>query len=331
MFDPLDMAGDDGVRVDDSKANCPAPGVYQGVPLATYHGWDACSNGRLADLIDRSPAFCRMNALAPYSSNTEGAGLLGDATHAAILEPAKFEERFEVAGPCAAVITSPKSPRKGEKCGAPGKEIASVGWVCGTHSDDTAKPSRLVVLPQAGFDLCRRMRDAVWADDEARELLAHGLREVSLVWTDPITGLRCKARPDNWHVPGRVVVDVKTTSGGTNREAWSRILNAMGYYRQAPWYLEATANCAPLMGKAEPAESFAFVVVENTAPHEVAVYELGVQTITAGLFEIESARARYAECRRRDDWASKINGVPKVDIPEWRLRALIPRGTEFEG
>lgn len=305
----------------------PPPGLYD-VPPATYHRWDCASNSTLCDLLDRSPLFARMRQSQPWRAPS--AESVGTVAHAVILEPDAVDARFMVSDQCSA--------SKGDKtrCSNPGMNQRAGLWYCNVkgHADqggpaaETPDPRLLVLRPT--LDLALRMRDAVWADPDARDLLQRARREVSGVWIDPDTGLPCKFRPDAWDLEGRVVTDLKTTSdGGHAEDAWARIVAYMKYYRQASWYSGGARMLAPVL-KVAPPEAFCWVAVEDSEPFEVGVYECDDLTRIAGRFEMDAANLTYAECVRSGLWPSRQPGIPRIRLPEWSLKRLLPEDRSFE-
>lgn len=69
-------------------ATVPEPGVYPGVPWATYHAWDACSASRLSRLA-RSPRHLRAHLGGQVDDET-AAKTSGRLLHIAVLEPERF-------------------------------------------------------------------------------------------------------------------------------------------------------------------------------------------------------------------------------------------------
>lgn len=248
-----------------------------------YRRLDAVSSSRLSDL-DRSPAYCRWRIDHPDRDDTD-ATRIGDATHAAVLTPDLFRTAY---------LAAPECDRRTKA----GKEA---------YAAAQAASAGKVLLPADDYDLCLRLRDAVERNHEARALLdACTHFEQSVLWTDEVTGLACKARFDA--LSPACVVDLKTTRSA-QAHGFIRSIISYGYHRQAAWYLRA-ARAVGL-----DARDFAFVVAEKAAPYQVAVYRLDVAALEYGAEECDDLLAMYAQCVRTKEWP----GYPSATLalPRW--------------
>ena len=263
-------------------------GVHRDVPFGVYTAWDAASNSALGHL-QRSPAHLRAYLEEP-PADTEALAL-GRAVHAAILEP----------------------------------ELFARSYVRGVDGDGRTKAvkdaraqlaldyPRATVLRPAEYDTCIRMRDSVHAHGRAAGMLAgDGACELSAVWNDPATGVRCKARFDRHSIdlPGGVIVDVKTTRDASRR-AFERSIFAFGYHRQAAMYLEA-ARVLDV-----PARHFVLIAIEKEPPYAVAVYRLTEGAIDAGAEQMRALLARYRVCRETGEWPGYPDEVQDIALPPW--------------
>lgn len=249
-----------------------------------YHRLDAVSASRLSDM-DRSPAYCRWRIDHPHEDTD--ATRIGDATHAAVLTPDLFRARY---------VAAPECDRRTKA----GKDAYAAA-----EAEAAARGG--VILPNADFDLCLRLRDAVWQNEEARALLESCTAfEQSIAWKDSGTRLQCKARFD---ALGDITIpDLKTTRSA-QASGFIRSVVSYGYHRQAAWYLRGAAECGL------PARDFAFIVVEKAAPFQVAVYRLDKAALDTGATECADLLAQYAECRKANDWPGYPGGV--LSLPKW--------------
>lgn len=282
-----------------SRTACPAPGIYRGVPAREYHAWDGASNSRLSAMHGRSPAHLRHEMDNPRES-TE-AMILGDAIHLAILQPELWPGIYTVGGQCAATTKS-----TGHRCRNAGVVRRGDEWFCGVKGHDPrpgeADPAGFTILSDEHWRTCLRLRDAVQAHADVAALLHRATdREVSIVWDDPETGVRCKARLDAvaWDVG--MVGDLKSTTDASPA-AFSRSVWNFGYHRQAAHYLNGCAVLAG-MGLIERApDSWVFLPAEKSEPFPVAFYPLEDDAIEAGRHQLRRLLARYAECLSSDCW-----------------------------
>jgi hypothetical protein len=143
-----------------------------------------------------------------------------------------------------------------------------------------------------------------------------GIAERSLYWTDPATGVRCRARPD-WlkELPGLTLcVDLKTIRT-SDPETVSRAIREHAYHQQDPHYIDGISAVL------RPEDvRFIFVFVSKQAPHLITVRELTDQDRDIGRARNERALRIYAECTATDtwpDWTGPVAEIPQIGMPTW--------------
>lgn len=267
----------------------PAPGIYPGVSRAEYESWQAINVSRLAH-FDRSAAHAREAILYPKAPTA--AMDLGTATHAAILEPGRFELDFAAAPECDRRTTV-------------GKKV----W-----SDFLAANPDKAHLTADEYDRVRGMRDAVWAHPVASEMLRGGHNEVGIVWADKETGLLCKGLIDHigpfdgWSW----VVDVKKTTDA-RPHAFGRTIKNLHYGAKLAWYLDGCNAIAPRERRG------AWLAVEELPPYGVRIYEPDEEAMKAGRLKFKRWLWLYAEALRTNEWPSYEAGIAPLTArdTEW--------------
>jgi len=269
----------------------PDDGLHRNIPAAEYHLLPAVSVSR-AKTAERSMKHYHYALTHPTEQTAAMA--LGTATHTAILEPDRFEAEY---------AKSPKWDMRTKK----GKEAAAQFEL--DHPDQ-------IRLTEDEWDLITGMQAAVWEHPIASEILGGGgIVEASAVWTDPATGLRCKARPDlitmwdGWNH----VVDLKTTKDASRKEFARQIAN-LKYYWQSAHYLDGLDIIAPA------SRCFSFLAVENTPPHGVAIYTMDESDIDQGRAELAKVIAAIAECERENVWPGYPAEITDIHMPAWAQR-----------
>jgi hypothetical protein len=129
-------------------------------------------------LMDISPHHYRHHTV----KETE-AMRIGRATHLAVLEPERYHRE---------IVIWTGGTRRGKK------------W-----DQFRAEHEGMLILKEQDHEQAMRLSKAVRNDTHAARLLSGGSSEVSRVWCDPRTRLKCKARVD-YEAEGRIV-DLKTT------------------------------------------------------------------------------------------------------------------------
>lgn len=259
-------------------------GLFPGVPAEEYHSWDAMSASRLKILRSKTPAHLRAEMLNPREP-TE-ALILGQAIHAAVLEPDLYRSSF--------CVVAPRNTKKGKEEAAAAKEAGKTA------------------LTRAQAETVEAVRHAVRSHPKIGRIL-DGNAELSAVWDDPDTGLLCKARFDDTCRWGRAIVDLKTTRSAMAGD-FSRSAFDLGYHLQAAHYL-AGAN---LLGI--EASSFVIVAVEKDPPFAVQVFMLEPKAIELGKFELARLKEIYHDCISSGRWPGGTDRVELLRLPPWAER-----------
>ena len=216
---------------------------------------------------------------------------LGSALHAALLEEHAFDDMIAPAPIC------DRRTKEGK---------ATWAAFCASHGHK-------IILPADDYDAVMRMAASITSHREAGRLLFHDDRivETPLRWTDPATGIDCKAKPD-CYIPRAAIVDVKTC---TNPEtgAFARAALDLGYHRQAAFYLDAVHAAGDT-----DCGRFFFIAVSNKPSYEASVLSLDQAEIDLGRRQNAELLCRLEECRRTGQWASPwATGVNLLTFPKW--------------
>jgi hypothetical protein len=222
-------------------------------PLAAYLD---CANYVSSSALRRFARTGQSPESAMRTSVVPKEATLGDALHAILLEPERFDEDFYTGAHAALPAESPDAPAEQRT------------WLSETACKALAK-----------------MRDAVLGYDRLplREWLERGEREISCYWTDEHGG-RWKARPDC--LCDDVIVELKTASDiRPNHFLKSR--RRFGYDLQAAHYLDGVAR---LIGR-QP--RFLYVAVESVRPHGIWVHEPEPEALAAAMETLLGVRSRF--------------------------------------
>jgi len=272
----------------------PEPGIYKDIDAELYHQWDAMSNSWLKVLGGKSPKHFRWQRDHPRSMTKSM--FAGKLLHSLCLERFSFALHYAV-GPDGLNRTAKKAWAEFEAANAP-------------------KPC----IPKAEFDTACGMADSLMQHKRIRSLLTDGQPEVSIVWTDAETGIRCKARLDYLLPP--CIGDIKTTSDG-DEWAFAKAIDTYGYYQQAAFYLDG--------GRAAGLDTtmFAFATVESEAPHDCYICVPKPATIAAGRHAYKSALWAYRGCLQQEaqhpgdpaNWPGRHEqDILELDMPTYALR-----------
>lgn len=154
----------------------------------------------------------------------------------------------------------------------------------------------------------RRVRGRPFAD-----YLAEGEKEVTIYFTDPTTGVRCRVRIDLLHP--EFVFDLKTALSVVEGE-WLRQALNLNYDLQS--YMYSLAECL-FSGRERPLP-FVFVVGENSGPYSVSAYTAGESFIAKGGKKYQEVIAAYAACSQQDYWPD-LGKESVLELDHWMVGA----------
>ncbi len=261
-----------------------SPTVYDGI---TYDDYAALDGVRATDLkrLSISPRHYRL----AEDSDTSSRKVLR-AIHAAVLEPEAYAAEFTIF-----------EGRRGTKAykaledANPGATLISESEAAGVEAVAASLHNHPLVGPY---------------------LTGEGFSELTVTWTHPATGLRCKARLDRIVRPSLVqatVLDLKTC-GTTDARAVGSMAARMGWHLQLAHYVEGLRAAYTELVQVDAM----IIAAEGKAPHDAALFRLAEDgALFAGQEERERLLALLAECKATDNWPGRQQGVEELTLPAW--------------
>lgn len=244
------------------------------------------------DLIARSPKHYWAKYLSPDAGEDDQtpALLFGALVHCLILEPAQFEQRYEI-------IAANTNKRTGD-------------W---RKFKDEHQHKQLIDAADYERALC--IRGAVQGHPEAARLLtlAHGVAEKPMWARDPVTSVLVKIKPDFHNEKLGAFVDVKTTADASY-EKFARDVFKLRYHVQDAFYSDVAA------WSGVPVRAFAFIAVEKEPPYEVAVYCLDDDSRELGRAAYREDLNAYAACLDSGVWHGYDRQIQAMRLPTWAFR-----------
>ena len=261
---------------------------------ATYHAHSAVSKSHL-DLVAKSPLHYWSRYLDPNRVPQEptAAMAIGSAVHTHVLELDQWDAQYVVA---------PAGIDRRTKVGKAEWEVFQTA--IGTRT----------VISREDADLVMRIGRSVLSHPAAAYLLGlPGKAETTHMWTDEISGLQCKCRPDWLLDDGSMIVDLKTTEDASPKE-FQRSIAKWRYQVQASWYLDGLQQAT---GKRP--EQFVFIAVEKKPPYVCAVYVADQQMIEIGRDTARRDLDKLNVCKAADYWPGYSDGIEQINLPPWML------------
>lgn len=295
----LSLADEDGRDRDELLSL--APGFHPDVRAEVYHQRvEGIASKSALDLIARSPAHYRA-WLDGYSRKETPALSLGKAIHMALLEPALFERTYLI------------EPAWGDLRATEGRTTKEQGKANKERRDAWRKEhAGAVILDSKEGATALGMVRAVAAHPLAQQLLEGARPEVTMIWEDPETGLRCKARVDGDNEELETFLDVKSCLDA-RPEAFARSLASLGYHDQDAMYREG----AGVLGRR--IRNFVFVCVEKEPPHAVGIHTIDAVALELGARRMRKNLLTLARHTAFGDWPAYPETINVVSLPKWAL------------
>lgn len=270
-------------------------GIFPDMPESDYRKADGM-NQTLLKNMRYSCAHFRHEQLNPNTNPPSPSMIIGLCVETLLWQRQRFDEKF---------VVEPKdfNPRTTE--GKAWKKAQA-----GKH-----------ILDAETLTLCENAAQGLLRKPHIAELLASGRSQVPAFSPFSYGGtVQCKALID-WIPNGfNCLCDLKTTRSA-RKEDFSKDIAEYGYDVQAAFYLDvykaATGDDARTM--------FAFIVVENTPPHEAAVYVLDPEDVGRGRAKYINWLARYMDCLEKDHWPGYQQNEPEtITLPKWARKEEQP-------
>ena len=263
-----------------------------------YHGSNPISRSKLFRMV-KNGQVCPQNYKYFLENPQEDTDALrfGRAFHKAVLEPHDFENEFAVC---------PVLDRRTKEGKLAWSEFVEK---CGTREVITFETYTHIV----------GMVNAIKNDPYASALI-NGEVEKSYYWTDELTGIDVKCRPDVRIMLGDrpLLVDLKSTNDAST-DNFSKECIKFGYDFQSAFYKEG----ADAFYSTE--HGFCFIAVEKTPPYAVNVLEADELFIARGRDLYRRLLGELNYCQTTNDWygyegSRDIGGINKLTLPAYLLK-----------
>ncbi len=270
------------------------PGIYRGVPFEEYFSWDAV-NASMLKKFSKTPAHVRHWLDRGGDDDATPSLDLGWLFHLAILERERFDDQVVVA------------PVVNKRTNIGKAQLAEF----------EARHAGKYVAEEKTFGQVRAMARALLSHEKAAPYFAEGGSEISVVWDDKATGIRCKARVDHvapldgWPIVG----DLKSAEDASPW-AWERAVARYGYHISAVHYLEGLEALVPIPAGV-PFRRFVHFVVESDPPHCVALYELDDAAREEGAIKRRRYLRQWKECTSTGRWPGYPTEIQVSTLPRW--------------
>lgn len=265
---------------------------------AEYHGYrEAISKSRLANM-SVCPAYFKWCEDNPQDPSEDM--VLGSAFHKIVLEPETFDKEFMI---------MPHFDRR-TKEGRLGYEnlMNKVQGEC------------ITLITKEQYDTICGMRDSIMSNPYARKLI-NGNIEQSMYFTDDLTKVECKCRPDVWRkVADRVVITDLKSAKSVMPNDFMRDCVKYHYDLQTAMYREGASK---VLGVPKDNIDFVFIAVEKKPPYLLNIMQADTYVIQKGEADFREYIGTYAECKA-DGVFYGLNGkngiINTLSLPSYLLK-----------
>jgi len=263
-------------------------GKYDNITLKQYHEMPGWSKSRL-DLINRSPAHM---IETQKNKVTTPAMAFGSALHCAVLTPALYELEYCVIPEC-------------DRRTKAGKEL---------YAEFVIENKGKTVIDSADAANVELMKMSIFSHPLASAMLTGGEAEQSFFWIEPLTRLRCKARPDYLRHDG-ICIDLKTTDNATYN-SFQRSMYKYRYHVQGAFFSDGVFQAVN-----KQVTDFVLIAIEKEPPFGIMVYRLDDLAIDAGRVEYKKNLATaldWEKCPESFEIVYPISEEPiELLLPAW--------------
>lgn len=270
-------------------------GIKRDEPAKLYHDSGAIGNSKLNDFMTCEALFegRYVTGKIPRQEDTK-ALRMGSALHALRLEG---RERFD-----SEFIIRPE--------GLDGRTKAGKDWL------ERAEADGRTALTHDEGQIVSAMSEAVGEHLMVRQILKQGSPEVTFRMLAQRWGnLPVQVRVDWLYGDAKepAIYDLKKTA---SIDKWQRSVLDYGYHRQAMLYQWVVMNMMDL----QRPPPFTFIVVEDSPPHRVQLFELHDDFLALAWQEIDEGMTRLATRLKDGGWVRDDLTVKVVNVPSWRAK-----------
>lgn len=258
----------------------------------------AVSSTWLKEILKSPKAFL---AHGQVQKKETAAFRIGRAVHMAILEPEVFQKNY---------VISP--------------EFKGTGSVKLKADWRMSLPDSALILKEEEYEDLLGMINSVSKHGDACNILKNGKAEISGYFRDPITGIKCRIRPDFWHREMGAIMDVKTTIS-VKIEDFSKAIWNYRYDFQTAMYSHGIKQLEG-MGVGYPL----FLAIEKKPPYEVAVYCADDALLQNGYFDYQDAMGKLKTCISDNFWPGyqydtvfNREKMQMISLPKWAERTQV--------
>ena len=242
----------------------------------------------------KSPAHFKYEWMKSPKDKTP-AQRMGELFHAAILEPERFRENM---------VIQPDFNRR-----------TNAGKAA--EADFLSKlPETAIVVSEDDYHWLCGAIESVYSHPIARGALRGGERELTGVFRDPETGLKCRIRPDLIIRDKNIILDVKTCQDASQR-AVERVIWQYAYDLQAAFYLHGSQII-----EQKVYDTYLWLFVEKTAPYVTTLWKADQAWLEIGSQRMKRSLHKLTSSIEAGEFPGYQNEAEWISPPDWAMKGL---------
>lgn len=271
----------------------------EGKPEAEYHAErSAISSTSLRQALKSPKHFHEFIVKGKQDVQTP-AMRFGSIVHMAILETDKFRAKYV------------RMPEFGDQRTAVNKE-AKKRWMADLPQGALAVTNEELDRLNSVIESIQKYKHPDTKEPIIVNLLKGSIFEASGYFRDPVTGLKCRIRPDILRPDLSAMPDLKTTRDPSpaffSREIWDR-----QYFVQMAFYAMGVKEIS-----GEEPRLPCFIAVQNEAPFDVAVYECDAAMMERGAKAVRYGLNLIKSCMETGEWSGiQSKGADVISLPAY--------------
>lgn len=259
-----------------------------GLPDEQYHADKTAVSSTALRQFLVTPSHFKGRFIDGKNEEPTDAMKFGTAVHQMVLEPEKFRQQY---------VVQPSFDRRTTK----GKEA---------HAEWTAENAGRTIITQEELDTLLGISNKLTKDKLVRKLFETGMAETAGYYRDPVTGIRCRIKPDFINPKMGALIDLKTTRDA-GYFGFQRSIADFRYDVQIAMYDQGFYEI-----EGNRPEMCIFLAIEKTPPFEFAIY-VADESVMDAITDYRYALDGIKKCIETDDWPGYQRGAQNIGMPVW--------------
>lgn len=270
-----------------------------------YHtDHSAVARGDVLEAL-KSPAHVAARRQEPYeATSTNKVFRIGRAVHMLLLEPALFRKRFIIQP-----VFSGKTLDGRDSAQSKEAKLAKAAW-------QASLPASATVVTVDEMGMLFGMAQSIAANSTAIALVEGAICENAVFFREPVTGFKCRTKPDAINRQLSALIEVKTTVSDLSEFAFQKAVWDHRYDIQLAMQADGVKQVT-----GDLPETQAIIAMEKNPPYGCRVFELDSALRARGHLDYQRGLGVIAASVTSNEWP----GYPetgKITVPKFAALTL---------